>query len=296
VSFLTAADLAGRATRIVVVAALTAREASRRRLLLALVGLTIVAILFTGWGFLQLGRLGRFAADSDNSQIIASQLLILVMFMYSFVVALTAVFVAAPAIAGEIESGQALAILARPIARWELLVGRWVGLSVLVGLYAIGTSALEFAVTWAATRYVPPDPPVAALALAGQAIVLLTLSLALSTRLSTVTGGIVGLLVFGIGWVGGIVGGIGRAFGDRLVESVGGFTAVLVPTDGMWRATIHALEPPLVRQGLAGAGPTAAAFPFYAPFPPTREYLLYVAGWVIVVLVLGALSLERRDI
>lgn len=295
-SFSTAAEVRGRAARILAIAGLTAREASRRRLLLALGGLTVVAVAFAGWGFLQLARFRSLSIDSENIQLVASQLLILVMFMYSFVVALTSVFVAAPAIAGEIESGQALALLARPIARWELLLGRWIGLSLLVGLYAIGTSLLQFAATWLATRYLPPEPLLAAFALAGEAVVILTLCLVLSTRLSSVTGGIVGLLVFGIGWIGGIVGGIGHAFGDRLVESVGGLTALIVPTDGIWRATIHALEPPAIRQAIASAGPTAAAFPFYAPFPPSREYLLYVCGWVVVMLVVGAVSLERRDI
>ena len=42
--------------RVATIAGLTVREASRRRLLLALVGLTLIAIAFTAWGFLQLRR------------------------------------------------------------------------------------------------------------------------------------------------------------------------------------------------------------------------------------------------
>jgi ABC-type transport system involved in multi-copper enzyme maturation permease subunit len=284
--------------RIATIAALTVREASRRRLLLALIAMTLLAIAFTAWGFLQLRRFRDGGAEIDGSaiQLVASQLLILVMFMYSFVVALTAVFVAAPAIAGEIESGQALALVARPLARWELLIGRWVGLTALVSAYAVGTSLVQIGATWATTHYLPPSPVAAALGLAGQAVVILTLSLVLSTRLSSVTGGIVGLLVFGIGWVSGIVAGIGHAFGDALVENVGTAIALLVPTDGLWRASMNALEPPAIRAAVAGAGPTAAAFPFFAPFPPTVEYLLYVVGWIVVLLALGAVSLQRRDI
>jgi ABC-type transport system involved in multi-copper enzyme maturation permease subunit len=286
------------AGRIATIASLTVREASRRRLLFALVAMTLLAIAFTAWGFLQLRRFrdGEAEIDGSSVQLVASQLLILVMFMYSFVVALTAVFVAAPAIAGEIESGQALALLARPLARWELLVGRWAGMSALVSVYAVGTTLIQIGATWATTHYLPPSPLAAALALAGQAVVILTLSLVLSTRLSSVTGGIVGLLVFGIGWVSGIVAGIGHAFGDALVENVGTATTMLVPTDGLWRASMNALEPPAIRAAIAGAGPTAAAFPFFAPFPPTVEYLLYVAGWIVAMLVLGAISLQRRDI
>lgn len=286
------------ARRIATIASLTVREASRRRLLLALIGLTVAAVLFTAWGFSQLRsfRVRGSGVDREELELVASQLLILVMFMFSFVVALTSVFVSAPAIAGELESGQALAMLARPLARWELLLGRWLGLCLLVTLYAVGVSGLQFAATRLTTGYLPPDPLPAALYLAGQAVVIVTLSLVLSTRFSSVTGGIVGLLLFAIAWVGGIVGGIGRAFGDGLVERVGAVTALLLPSDGLWRGTINALEPAAVRQGIAVAGQAAAAFPFYAPFPPATEFLLYAGGWVLVMLVAGALSLERREV
>lgn len=289
---------AASARRIATVAGLTVREASRRRLLLALVVLTVAAVLFTAWGFSQLRsfRVRGSGVDPEELALVASQLLILVMFMFSFVIALTSVFVSAPAIAGELESGQALALLARPLARWELLLGRWVALSALVTLYAVGVSGLEFIATEVTTGYLPPEPLSAALYLAAQGMVIVTLSIVLSTRFSSVTGGIIGLLVFAIAWIGGIVGGIGRAFGDAFVERVGAASALVLPSDGLWRGTINALEPALVRQGVAAAGPTAAAFPFYAPFPPTREYLLYVAVWVLVMLVLGALSLERREV
>jgi len=48
------------------------------------------------------------------------------------VLAMGSVFVASPAIAGEIESGLALAILPRPIRRSEVVLGKWLGLGALV--------------------------------------------------------------------------------------------------------------------------------------------------------------------
>ena len=52
--------------------------------------------------------------------------------MFSFVLAMTAAFLGAPAIGGDLESGVALALLARPLRRVDLLVGRWLGLAVVV--------------------------------------------------------------------------------------------------------------------------------------------------------------------
>ena len=65
-----------------------------------------------------------------------SQVLILIAFMFSFVLAMSAAFLAAPAIASDVETGTVHAMLARPLRRGELVVGRWLGLSIVVALYA----------------------------------------------------------------------------------------------------------------------------------------------------------------
>src|SRR5207247_3379826 len=113
-------------TPAIVVARQVVREAARRRLVLALILLTIVVIALTVWGVSRIDDLrnaGQPLPDPQKKTIV-SQLLILVMFMFSWVLSLAAVFVASPAISGELESGIALAILARPIARAEYVLGK----------------------------------------------------------------------------------------------------------------------------------------------------------------------------
>ena len=63
--------------------------------------------------------------------------------MFSFVLAMTAAFLGAPAIAADLESGVAQAMLARPIRRADLVVGRWLGLVVVVVAYAVASGLLE---------------------------------------------------------------------------------------------------------------------------------------------------------
>ena len=50
------------------------------------------------------------------------------MFGLSLIAALGTAFLAGPTLAGEIESGIALAVLARPVRRSAVLVGKWLGL------------------------------------------------------------------------------------------------------------------------------------------------------------------------
>src|SRR5436309_13269498 len=144
-----------------IVARQVVSEASRRRLLLALVVLTLLVITLTVWGVSRVDDLrnaGQPLSDAQKKTIV-SQLLILVMFMFSWVLSLAAVFVASPAISGELESGIALAILARPISRAEYVVGKWVGLVALVVAYGRAAAAIELVAAPAVSGYQPPDPP-----------------------------------------------------------------------------------------------------------------------------------------
>ena len=175
---------------VFVIARLTIQEASRRRLLLALVILTLIVVGFSAWGFHKITELTR----PTEVQLITSQLLIVVTFMYSGVLALSAAVVAGPLISGEVESGLLLSVLARPVKRSEVVIGKWLGLAALVAIYAGGSALLEMiAVDWA-TGYVPPHPIELTVYVGTEGLALLSLGLVLSTRLSGITGGVIALV------------------------------------------------------------------------------------------------------
>jgi ABC-type transport system involved in multi-copper enzyme maturation permease subunit len=282
--------------RALVIARLVIREGARRRLLLALLILTLIVIALTGWGFSRIPTVTQRGAPLPETQVklIASQLLILTMFMFSFVLAMAAVFVAAPQISGETESGTALAILSRPIGRTEYVLGKWLGLATLVAIYAGGAAAIELGVVNAVVGYIPPEP-VAFIAFAiAEGLVIMTLALLLSTRLSGMVGGVIALVLFGIAWIGGIVGGIGAAFDNATITHVGTATKLILPTDGLWRGAVYALEPQLLTAA-SPAGPAAAANPFFASTPAPLSFELYVVGWVALVLGLAVFSFRARE-
>jgi ABC-2 type transport system permease protein len=288
-----------RARVLWIVVRVTLREGVRRRLLLALGAISLLAIALTAWGYAQLpnfsnGPGGRIT--TTQLQAIASQLLILVMFMFSFIVALGGVFAAAPSVAGEIESGEMLAVLARPVARSTILVGKWLALAIVVVVYTLVAAWLEYAAVLVTTGYGPPHPIEASLYVAAEGLVMLSVALALSTRLATVTSGIVAMLLFGLGWLGGLVGGIGAAFADPVTSGIGTATRLLLPTDGLWRGAIYHLEPGSVILAGSAAGPQFAAFPFFAGGPPSPAYLAWVVAWMIGVVGLAAWSFGRRDL
>ncbi len=286
-------------TPALVVARLTVQEASRRRLLLALVILTLFVVGFSAWGFYKITTVTRSDGSVLPAQqvtLITSQLLIVVTFVYSGVLALSAAVVAGPLISSEVESGLLLSMLARPMRRSEVVIGKWLGLAVLVAIYAAGSALLEIAAVDWATGYVPPHPIDLILYVGAEGLALLSLGLLLSTRLSGITGGVIALVAWLMAWIGGVVGDVGVGLQNQAIENIGTITHLILPTDGLWRGAVYAMEPDAVLVTLRAAGTLGRANPFAAVDPPPAEFLAWVVVWFAIMLALSIWSFRTREI
>jgi ABC-type transport system involved in multi-copper enzyme maturation permease subunit len=279
---------------VLTIAALTLREASRRKVLRALALLTLVLLVLSGWGF------SRLAAESDfgeltsgQARLVASQVLNLVMFGLSLIAALGTAFLAGPTLSGEIESGIALSVLARPVRRSTVLLGKWLGLVAFGGGFVVVAGLAQCLVVRLVVDYWPPQPAVALGLLAAQTVVLLTLGLLLSTVISPMASGVVAVGLFGATWIAGVVGGIGAALGNDGVARVGTVSRMVLPTDGLWRGAMHAFQDPAA---LAQFGAELEGFPFLSEAPLTAAYLTWAAVWVAMVWGLAAASFLRKDL
>jgi ABC-type transport system involved in multi-copper enzyme maturation permease subunit len=278
------------------VAGLTLREASRRRVVWALLALTVVLLALSAWGFSKLVGLDTELGTmtSGEARLVASLLLNLIMFGMSLIAAIGTAFLAGPTVAGEVESGQALALLARPVRRSSVLFGKWLGLVTFGCGYVVLAGSAQLLVVRVTVGYWPPAPVAGLALLAAETIVLLTLALLLSSVVSTMASGIIAVGLFGATWVAGVVGGIGGALGNEGVARVGTVSRVLLPTDGLWRGAMNAFQDPsaLAQMG----GPDKGGFPFLSEAPLTFAYLAWAAVWIAVVWGLTALSFSRRDV
>jgi len=282
-----------------VIARLTVQEASRRRLLVALVILTLLVVGFSAWGFNKITTVTR----SDGTLLppaavtaITSQLLIVITFMYSGVLALSAAVVAGPLISSEVESGLLLSMLARPVRRSEVVIGKWLGLAVLVAIYAAGSAFLEIAAVDWATGYVPPHPIELVLFVGAEGLALLSVGLLLSTRLSGITGGVIALVAWLMAWIAGVVGDIGVSLQNQAIENVGTISHLILPTDGLWRGAVYAMEPDVILATLRAGGTIAQANPFAAVDPPPVQFLAWVVVWFALMLALSVWSFRTREI
>jgi len=279
---------------ITIIARLTLREAFRRRLLWVLVGLTALIVVLTWWGF---GRIAESSPITGPVQILGiSQVTVMLAFMFSFVLAMTAVFAGSPAIGADIESGLLLAVLARPVRRSDVLLGRWLGLAVVLVGYALVAGYLELAAVVAATGYVPAEPLVGPVYLAGESLILLTLAIVISTRVASVAGGAIAVVAYGLAWMAGVLGGVGEAFDNTILRNVGVVARLILPSDVLWRGSAGALSP---TDSVLTAGGVNANLYRFSPFSgtaPSLPWLAWCVIWILGALALGIVLFRNREV
>jgi ABC-type transport system involved in multi-copper enzyme maturation permease subunit len=278
------------------IAKLTIGEAIRRRVLLVLVILAAVAVGLTTWGVSTLVTSARADGMTElDIKLVVSQILIFIAFMFGFVLVMTAAFFGSPAIATDLESGVAQAMLARPLPRASYLVGRWLGLAVVIVGYSIASALLAIGAVGIVSGYVPPDPFLPVAYLAGQALVLLSLTVLLSTRLPPIAGGAIAVVAYGLAWTAGVLGKIGVAIGATTLITASEGARFLLPTDALWQGVVYGLEPAFVVN--AGSGEALAeGSPFFASGPPPITLVAWSFIWVVIVLNLAVVLLRRREL
>ncbi|HEV2784527.1 MAG TPA: ABC transporter permease subunit [Actinophytocola sp.] len=276
---------------VLTIAALTLRETSRRRVLRVLLALTVTLLALSAWGFSRIDA--EFGGlTTGEARLVASMVLNLVMFGLSLIAALGTAFLAGPTLAGEIESGIALAVLARPIRRSAVLLGKWLGLVTFGSGFVAMAGLAQLLIVRTTLGYWPPQPAAGLALLAAQTTVLLTLGLLLSTAMSPMASGIAAVGLFGATWIAGVVGGVGRVLGNDGVAHVGTVSRMLLPTDGLWRGAMYAFQDPTA---LTQFGPDI--FPLLVSESAlTPAYLGWAGLWVALILGLAGVSFLRRDL
>lgn len=280
---------------MITIAKLTIGEAARRRVLWVLVGLAAVAIALTTWGVSSLVTTARAEGIGElQIKFVVSQILIFIAFMFGFVLVMTAAAFGSPAIASDLETGVAHAMLARPLRRSSYLLGRWLGLAVVLVVYSTVMGLLAIGAVGLVSGYLPPDPILPVLYLAGQALVLLSLTVLLSTRLPAIAGGAIAVVAYGLAWMAGVIGKIGLALGATSLTTVAEASRYLLPTDALWQGVVFGLEPSFVINAVEDE--FARSSPFFADSPPPVALVIWSLTWIVLVLALAVTQLRRREL
>jgi len=88
------------------------------------------------------------AANAQQMQGFVLNEVAMVMSMVSGFGSLLAAWAAADSVAGEMKSGTILAVMARPLRRWQFLAGKYLGVLMLMAVYVIAMLGVTFLLAW----------------------------------------------------------------------------------------------------------------------------------------------------
>ena len=145
-------------SQIFTIARLTFFEAARRRILLAALILSLAFLVVYGIGFnfinidLQKETSGQLLLIRQIHNFLTLAGLYAVNFLTIMMTGLTSV----DTIAGEINTGTIQSIVTKPVRRWEVILGKWLGFIFLLTLYVVLMAGGVQSVVYAIAEYTEP--------------------------------------------------------------------------------------------------------------------------------------------
>lgn len=272
------------------IAGLTLREAFRRRLVLAAFGLGAVFLALFGLALFLIHReLARYGPpDPRAREEIINFIMLAGLYVANFLIVMAAVVGTADTIAGEIASGVVQAVAARPIARWQILLGKGLGHALWLLAYVLWLGGGVIGITAFITGWVPPRWTRGLALLGLEALIPLSVSLWAGTRFSTLATGALTLGLYGVAFIGGWMEQIGGLVGQMTVMDLGILASLAMPAEAIWRRAAYELQSPLARI----MGPN----PFTASAIPSDRMILYALAYIAFFLLAAIRQFERRDL
>ncbi|GAB4472096.1 MAG: ABC transporter permease [Anaerolineae bacterium] len=287
-------SLSDAAQPVGVIVRLTIREAQRRRLLwigLAL-GVVFITVFTIGFYFI-FQDLQRFRGNTPMiAESISIGFLTAGLYVSNFLVIMVTVLTSVGSISSEIADNTIHAIAAKPLHRWQIVLGKWIGHAVLLAIYAAVLCLGLITAVWAISGILPPNVPGVVSILILESLTALSLTMLGSTMFSTLANGVVAFMLYGVAFVGGWVEQIGTAFNSQTAVDLGILSSLLMPSEALWRYAAAIMQPP----GLAGVGAaTVGPMGGLIASRPSPAFLVYTAIYVLGLLGAAMWSFNRRD-
>lgn len=277
---------------ILKIARITFMEARWRKVAWAIVLLGLAFLLVFGTGFYFMWRdVSRFN-EVNAISVLEPVNVFLVMGFYgiAFLGVVLALLVSVDTIAGEIVSGTIQTLVTKPLRRWEVVVGKWLGLAFMLALFTVLMCAALMGIVWAITGYTPHNPLPAMLLIVLEGLVVLTLSILGGTRLPVLANGVVIFMLYGLAFIAGWIEQFGALLRNEAAVNTGIVISLLMPGEAMWKRAAYLLQPP----ALSNFGMLAT--PFGAASTPSPLMVWYACAYVVVGLLLAVRLFSARDL
>jgi ABC-type Na+ efflux pump permease subunit len=272
-------------TPVLVIARLTIKEATRRWAFVGglLLGAGMMALL--AYVFANVKRHGEFLpAEVQGSLVVHFGLVIT-----RFFSAVMATALACGAIATELERGTLTLVVTKPIRRWQIVVGKWLGFAVVLTLNQLLWLAVIEWGTW--NRLGTWHWGVWKAGLIGLLYPLLfvSLNLLLSVHLPWIFVALISLVFMGIGWSETAMRNIGTLANLPRLLTLSQIAGYLMPTGRIARWMV-------VQSDVLDIVPRLSGPPGVEMPQPTVGDLLYVVAYILIGLLLACWLFGRKEV
>jgi Cu-processing system permease protein len=277
----------GRYSAIGVIARLTFREAARRWVVWVALALGLLFLVIYAIGFNEiekdLSRQGNLvAAEMHNFFLMAG------LYVVNFLTSLMTVLTSVDTLSGEISSGTIHTVVSKPVPRWQIVLGKWLGFTAMLSLYLLLMAGGVTLAGYLVADTILPHLAQGVLLMWLTILLLLGVSLLGGTLLSTLANGVLVFGLFGIAFIGGWIEQIGAFLNNQAAVNVGIVTSLLLPSEAMWRRAAFEMQSPLV--GAIGVSP------FASNSAPSLVMVGYAVLYVLVILGLAMRQFSRKDL
>lgn len=282
----------------------TLQEAIRRKLFLAMTILSVLMlILFTLLLNFAIGQIGDAANNPGVPPLQLQQTVILAgvavefpaMWLVYLISGASTIFLTIGMISGEVEAGTFVIIVPKPIRRIEIILGKWLGYALILGIYtALLALAFMGIINWI-TGYFPSQAWSAIGMLELSMLVLLAITTLCGAFVPTAANGAIAFMLFISAFVSSIVQ-FAVPVDNHAVQNTVTFISLIIPTDAIWHGASFFLIPTAILAGAQDIAPRALDTPFTSASSIAPALLLWVAVYIIVLPLLSCARFQRRDL
>jgi ABC-type transport system involved in multi-copper enzyme maturation permease subunit len=273
---------------VLTIARLTLQEAARRRIFVAALIAGLAFLTLYGLGIHFILREGTGKMTLLERRVFLNVLTLAGLYAASLLTTMTAVLLPVDTLSGEIASGVIQTVAVRPIRRSDIVLGKWLGHWLVMGAYFVLMAGGVLGILAVRANFTPPRIEAGLPLMLLEATVLLTVSIAGGTRLSTVTNGVLAFGLFGLAFIGNWVEQIGTFAGNETARQVGTVASLIMPSESMWQLAASQMQPSILRD--------LGATPFSPVSVPSAAMVWWAIGYVVVVLLIATRAFGRRPL
>jgi Cu-processing system permease protein len=275
-----------------VIARLTFKEASRRWILWVaiLLGLVFLTIYSIGFNEIQKDlqrQLGSQTARLQKNEIY-NFILIAGLYAVNFLCIMMTVLTSVSTLSGEIESGTMQTLASKPVHRWEILIGKWMGFAGMLALYLLMMGGGVVLIVYLISGYTAPNTFLGLGLITCNTFLILSVCLAGGTTLSTLANGGLVFGLYGVAFIGGWIEQFGAFLQNQTAVNIGIISSLIFPSEVLWRRAAYKMESPIVS--------ALGVSPFSSNSIPSPSMVAYALLYAILAIVYAIRKFNRRDL